>query len=243
MRLQTTFTLALLLFTGASGSAIAGTFSISPTRVELASGQHTAVVTLRNVDAAPLTVQAQVVDWTQPEGVDSHAETREVLVTPPVFTIPPGGEQIVRLALRVPPDPEREKAYRVFFQEIPQAGAGGANTLNFALRVGVPIFVAPPVKAGGLLQWNLHRQDDGKLRVEAVNNGNAHVQVTGFELSLPGVSERVHVEGMKYVLPGSRVGWLVEPPPGLASMPANAWVVGNSDQGAFDAEAGVAPRL
>lgn len=233
----------IALILAAAAPASAGSFSVSPTRVELAAGQRAAVITLRNADSRPLTVQTQLVSWSQSTGEDEYTETRDVLATPPVFTIPAGGEQVVRVALRIPADANREMAYRVFFQEIPGQSASGTNSLNFALRVGLPIFITPAQKVEGKLEWSLQRLDDGKLRVEALNSGNAHVQVTGFELSLAGTAERVPVEGMKYVLPGNRVSWIVEPPAGLAANPASAWVIGSSDSGAFEAQAGLAPRL
>lgn len=223
--------------------AMAGSFSISPTRLELAPGQRAAVVTIRNADSVPLTVQTQLVSWSQAEGEDVYVDTREILATPPVFTIPPNGEQVVRVALRTPPGATNEQAYRVFFQEVPQEAKADVNTLNIALRVGIPLFVVSKEKAAGKLEWKLLSREDGKLQVEASNIGNAHVQVTGFELSLTGTSERLPVEGMRYVLPGSRVSWTVDPPANLASAPASAWVIGTSDQGAFDAQAAIAPQL
>lgn len=102
----------------AAASAAAGSFSVAPTRIELGAGQQTAVMTLHNQDTAgPLTIQASLVGWTQTGGEDAYAPTRELLATPPVFTIPPGGEQIVRIALRRTADAIRELPYRIFFQE------------------------------------------------------------------------------------------------------------------------------
>ena len=167
-------------------------------------GQRTAVITVRNADSAPLTIQTQLVAWTQETGEESYADTRDILATPPVFTIPPNGEQVVRVALRKEPDATIETAYRVFLQEIPGARTVEGNTLNIALRVGVPLFVSPAQKAVGKLEWIARPQADGKLHVEAMNSGTAHVQVTGFEVSLEGHPERIYVNQMKYVLPGTR---------------------------------------
>ena len=230
------------LFLLAAESAPAGSFSVSPTRIELAPGQRAGVVTIRNADTAPLTVQTQVVAWTQDGGEESYADTRDVLTTPPVFTVAPNSEQVVRVALRREPDATREVAYRFFFQEIPQATKAEANTLNMALRVGVPLFVAPLQKAAGKLEWLIRPQADGKWLVEAANSGTAHVQVTGFEVSVDGWPQQVRVQQMKYVLPGSRTSWTVDVAGGTGPVPATAHVVGTSDQGDFNAQAAVAPR-
>jgi fimbrial chaperone protein len=224
-------------------STHAGSFSVSPTRIELSPGQRTAVITVRNADTSPLTVQTQLVAWTQETGEETYTDTRDILATPPVFTIPPNGEQVVRVALRKEPDATLETAYRVFLQEIPGARTTEGNSLNIALRVGVPLFVSPVQKAVGKLEWLARPQPDGKLHVEAMNNGTAHVQVTGFEVSLEGHAERIYVNQMKYVLPGTHASWIVDLPDGVASGPAAARVVGSSDRGNFEAPAALAPRL
>lgn len=216
----------------------AGSFSVSPTRIELQPNQRTAVVTLRNADASPLTVQVELVDWAQSAGDDVYTPTRELLATPPVFTLQPNSEQVVRIALRGAQDAATEKAYRIFFQEVPQAARPGFNGLNVALRVGLPIFIAPLQPAEGKLEWSLSEQE-GKLRIAVTNTGNAHVQVNGFELSMAGVTERLPVEQMRYVLPNATIAWTVDAPTADPASLAQTWIIGSSDRGAFDAKAAV----
>jgi fimbrial chaperone protein len=225
-----------LIALAAAHNATAGAFSVSPTRVEFKGDHRTAVMTLRNADDAPLTVQASLVSWTQPDGEDVYTDTRELLVTPPVFTIAPKGEQIVRLALRREVDATREMPYRIFFQEIPQAQNPTFNGLNIALRVGVPIFVIPKAPAESTLHWEIARTADGKLQIAATNTGNAHVQVTDFKLSFAATDvEKTSINVVKYVLPGSRMIWLT-PMPGNATDTSPAHIHGASDHGEFDAD-------
>ena len=224
----------------AAASAAAGSFSVSPTRIELPVGQRTAVISLRNTDAAPLTVQASLVDWAQPAGEDVYTPTRAVLATPPVFTVPPNSEQIVRIALRGAHDANRELAYRIFFQEVPAGGAAGSNRLNIALRVGVPIFLlTPKVEERPRLQWSAGRAGDGSLNITAANDGNTHVQVTGFEVSYGDAKGATPVSVVKYVLPGNRISWSVTPPVGADAQQLR--IQGHSDRGDFSAEATVVP--
>jgi fimbrial chaperone protein len=223
----------------AAGNAAAGSFSVTPTRIELRGAQRTAVVSLHNADATPLTVQASLVDWTQPQGEDIYVDTRDLLVTPPVFTIPPNGEQIVRIALRRAADPALELPYRIFFQEVPLAARPDFTGLNIALKVGVPIFVLPEPATAGKLEWELHAQADGKLRVDALNKGTAHVQVTDFTITYTGPAATTHVNVVKYVLPGNRVSWIVTPPPTVTGS-TTALIHGFSDRGEFSVETALA---
>jgi fimbrial chaperone protein len=201
---------ALMLATTAP--VVAGSFSVSPTRVEFSNEHRTEVVTLRNAANTPLTVQVSLAAWNQLDGEDQYVDTRELLTTPPVFTLAPNTEQIVRVALRRPADPARELSYRIFFQEVPQAAQIGANSLNVALRVGIPVFVKPAAKQKQTpgLRWDVHRLADNKLQVEAINDGALHVQVTDFELGFGESAEPVGVGVVRYVLPGSRVSWVVD---------------------------------
>jgi fimbrial chaperone protein len=226
------------LFSLAAASAAAGSFSVSPTRVEMTGGKRTAVISLRNVDSSPLTVQISMVGWTQSDGEDIYSPSRDLLATPPVFTIPANGEQIVRIALRRAPDAVRELPYRIFFQEVPQALRISSNTLNVALRVGVPVFVhATRPEEGMYLDWTATRLKSGELMITAANSGNTHVQVTGFDLLFGAATQGLPVSAIKYVLPGSNVSWLVTPPEGadLSRLRIN----GYSDHGEFAADAAV----
>jgi fimbrial chaperone protein len=224
-----------VLFSLAAASAAAGSFSVAPTRVEFDANRRTAAITLRNADTtAPLTIQASLVAWTQEGAEDAYADTRDLLATPPVFTIPPGGEQVVRLALRRQPDARNELPYRIFFQEVPQAGAAVPNTLNIALRVGVPVFVlASRPDEGMYLDWRVTRTAEDELTLSATNSGGTHVQVTGLTL-LPGSGAPLPVNEPRYVLPDSRVSWTVKVPPAFPL--ADLRVDGKSDMGEFAAE-------
>ena len=92
-----------MLYLAAAAQAAAGNFSVSPVRIDLSGTQPTAVVTVHNNAAAPLLVQASTLSWAQPAGEESYAETKDILATPTVFTLPPDGDQIVRVA----PTPRR----------------------------------------------------------------------------------------------------------------------------------------
>jgi fimbrial chaperone protein len=154
-------------------------------------------------------------------------------VTPPVLQLPGNGEQIVRVALRGQPERSQELAYRVVFEEVPQAAPAGFTGLRVALRLSVPIFIAPTLgKAHADLSWDLHALPDGRLEVAATNHGTAHSQVTDFEVQSSGPA--LQSTTGKYVLPGSRVSWVLKTQPGLGQ--GTYTIHGHSDQGEFSAE-------
>jgi P pilus assembly chaperone PapD len=93
-------------------------------------------------------------------------------------------------------------------------------------------------KAHADLSWELHALPDGQLEVAATNHGSAHSQVTDFEVQPSGAGDAgppaLHGMTGKYVLPGSRVSWVLkaEPRPGQGTYTIH----GHSDQGEFSAE-------
>lgn len=215
----------------ATSQAMAGSFSVTPVRIELTGTDRVGTLTIKNTDAHPLTVQSEVVKWTQEGGFDSYEPTRQVLVFPPIFTLQPGEEQIVRVALRAPETGTAEIPYRVFFQEVP-GNAGGVNTLNLALRVGLPLFVSPGNDARADLHWGVTDLGDGRVRVAAENRGTRHLQVTGFEIPLAGAPLQM-TQAPRYVLPGYRIEWTL---PMATALPASGLRIrGTSDQGPFEA--------
>jgi len=198
----------------ATAEVAAGSFQVNPIRVDISKGTTTAAITVRNEGDDAIVIQASIVSWTQDDsGQDVYAPTGEALVTPPIMTIPPAGEQILRVGLRRPPDPQRELTYRLFLEEVPPPPKPGFTGLQVALRVGVPVFVPPLVPGIRRLEWSAQISPDGSIRLAAQNTGNTHVQVTGFELGLPGAGEPLTQQSaLAYVLAGQRRLWTLPAP-------------------------------
>jgi fimbrial chaperone protein len=191
--------------------AHAGTFSISPLRVELSSSAVTGAVTLRNQEATPVVVQAEALLWEQADGQDQLTPTRDVMVSPAVFTVPANGSQLVRVALRRAADPGRELSYRLILTEVPPKAAPGASGLNVALRLSLPVFVAPAAAATPKLDWSAARNGDGALVITARNSGTAHTRVLSFNVAPAADAAAAIVQDVAaYILPGQARSWTLE---------------------------------
>lgn len=189
-------------------AALAGTFTISPLRVDFAADTGMAVLTVRNEDAKPVVVQTQGLAWSQEGGQDALSPSRDLLISPAVFTLPAGGSQIVRVALRRDVDPARELTYRVLLQEVPQAASPDFNGLQIVLRLSVPVFVEPRTAAAPEIAWTVSRGNDGKLSISARNDGSAHARIHRFAVkTADGATTVLNQPELAYVLPGSRRHW------------------------------------
>jgi fimbrial chaperone protein len=215
----------------------ASTFQINPTRISLSKIQSVAVLTVRNESEPARIMQLQVMSWEQQDGENRYEATRELLATPPIFTIPPGGAQIVRVGLRRQPDKLRELSYRLFLQEVPIESASTAE-VKVTLRFGIPVFVAPLEKSTHpLLEWRIVSTPDKTLRIEATNHGRIHVQVTEFSLQ-DATNQAILAEykSMDYLLPEQSRVWLIQPAYTL-SPGASIKITGQTDAGEVSAEA------
>lgn len=188
--------------------AAAGAFSINPVTVSLSAARKVEAVTVVNDGAAPTNIQLELVAWQQSHDGDLYTPTRDLIATPPIFSIPPGGKQVVRIGLRNLPTGSDELAYRLYLREIPAiTGAGGG--VQVALRIGVPVFVEPSIVTPAGLTWKVKRTTDGELQLFATNSGKSHIQITHLLLQLPrrdSGATTIEQRGA-YLLAGSTHSW------------------------------------
>lgn len=204
------------------GLGQAANLSINPVRITLDSSRSIAALHLSNRGNQPVVMQAAVREWAVEDGEDHYTETDALIVTPPVFTVAPGKEQVVRVGLRRPAPNNIEQSFRVFLEQAPAIPAGAEQPtpaptgIQVTLRIGIPVFVSPDAPVTREVEWRARRLDDDKLRLEAVNHGNVHVQVQRLSLLGPDGEALVQNEAMTYLLPGSRRYWVLDLPPAAA---------------------------
>ncbi len=203
--------LGLAVLAWGSAPARAGSFSVNPMRVVLSAAKPVAALEVHNDGAEASVVQLELVAWTQGDNADVYMETGELLATPPILTVPPGGSRVVRIGLRRAPDRDRELTYRLYIQEIPPPLATDFQGMRMTLRVGVPVFVASTAKPKPQLQWRMAAAAEGGIRVSLTNRGNEHVKINDFELSLADGARSSGVQRVStYVLPGQSRNWLIK---------------------------------
>jgi fimbrial chaperone protein len=239
----------LMLFMLATGAACAGTLSLAPVRFSLSATQPIGALTVRNDGDQATVVQLDVADWSQVDGKDFYGATADILATPPIFTIPAGGSQLVRVGLRRAIDTTREASYRVFLQEVPPPSSQTSG-LRVAMRVGVPVFVSPMAAEGAplepaplALRWRLDA-GDGKVRLALANDSDRHVQLLEIALwSADGSRMLLTQAAASYVLAGQAGEWqLALPSHADASAGTALRLLVDSDAGPLHADLVVEPR-
>lgn len=186
----------------------AGSFTVSPVRLDLQPGQSATSLKVGNDAGEAKLIQVTVLRWTRDQGQDQYlAETGPAapIVTPPLFQLPAGGgSQVVRIGFqKAPPPGADERAWRVIVEEVtPAAAVTMANTVAMRLRVSLPLFLAPATPHQEL-RWEGSAAADG-IRLTAINAGNLSERLDQLELKTPAGQSLGRLSGPIYIFPGER---------------------------------------
>ena len=184
--------------------ASAGSFKVDPVQITLPADRQSASLKMTNSDAAPVSVRVATFAWTQVDGRDVYSPTGNVIASPPIFTIPAGKTQIVRVGLR---NRAGAGAYRVILEEIPR-DKPVQGQVQITLRLNLPLYALP--KGGGKaeLGWTAWRDAAGDLIVEGRNRGSRHAQIVQLAADQGGRQHIISTQ-MGVVLPGSARQWKI----------------------------------
>lgn len=169
--------------------AIAGSFGVSPIRLDFDRTAKTGVITVTNDDESRLSFQMKLMVWTQDaQGVDRYAESSDLIFFPLIMTLEPKEKRIIRVGTRSPPS-VNERTYRLFIEEIPDAGEAKLQGTAVAvkLRFGVPLFIAPAIvdKRGSIADAKFGK---GEVQVTVKNSGNQHFRFETITLKAAGTT-------------------------------------------------------
>lgn len=193
----------------------ANAVTIAPVVVELSPARRVVSITFTNPDDLVLRYQAQVMAWSQVDGVDRREPTDDLIVAPPIAEIPPGGSQIFRVALRGPAT-GHEQTYRVIFEDVTEATAAAPTTDALAVQLRVahdlPVFVAAAGTPRGQLRLGpcLDQAPGTMTCVRLDNSGDRYAQVKSLMLERGTWQKEIPVGAR--VLAGAWKQWELELP-------------------------------
>lgn len=180
--------------------------TISPVMLELKPDHRVVAVTVSNESDSLLTLQAETLEWTQPNGKDLNEESDDLLVVPPFAEIRPGDSQIFRVTLRRPALAVAERAYRLVLDdvsEIKRETKGVGVTFSFSHRL--PVFVAGTGKIGPKPRLGMCPPSEPSGCVRLGNEGDRFVQVK--HLTVEGRDWHKEVDTGTRVLAGAWKQW------------------------------------
>jgi len=167
--------------------ASGGSLRVGPTRLDLTELRPVAALEVQNSGDAPALVQIDLFDWTQDGRGDVLMPTRDLVATPMVLNLASGESRVIRVGLRTANHTDTERSFRLFVREVPTAFSDGSN-LQFAVRIGVPIFAVPleahasTVSSSAELSWNWVPDIQGCAAVRLTNSTARHDRVLSAEI-------------------------------------------------------------
>lgn len=239
-----------LAWAGMASPVFAASLQVSPISIEIASQEQGQALYLSNTGTATVRAQVRVQQWSQADGQDQLAPTRDVVASPPLLEIQPGARQMVRIVRLQPAAAGPEKTYRLIVDELPpgQAEPAAAQSagLRFNLRYSIPVFVQPagataPVEAGvpgmqpmsdlsGLTARLAGPGQSGPLLV-LENRGPRRLKLSQLVYVSPQGQRTVLTPGLLgYVLAGQRMQWPLALPAGALQGGASLKAKFNDDQ-------------
>jgi fimbrial chaperone protein len=204
---------------------------VSPLRVSFKTEQQSEIVSIRNTSNQTFTVQPKVMKWSQKDGKDVFEPTRDILVAPPIVDVAAGENQVIRIALKRPPESGKELTYRLFLQQVVAPQKQSSAALAFSWNLSLPVFVTTADSSTvASLKWT--GSVSGKtMTLTAVNSGSMHVQVKKLRVeSSAGVSQS---EQMFYLLPAQQLNLAVPIPAGMGK---SVVLVADTDAGEMKQE-------
>jgi fimbrial chaperone protein len=200
--------LCLSFSLGLAGQTLAASLRVAPVVLDLQAPTAASTIRIWNDARRPINVQIRVFRWSQQNGEDSYEATNDVVASPPMATLRPGGENLVRI-VRTSKRPVRaEESYRLVVDELPEPSRRKAGTVALVVRHSIPVFFATEDAQGAEPAWSVSRQAGGYL-VTVRNGGAKRLKVSNLTLDTggPALGRRDGLVG--YALGNSTATWFV----------------------------------
>ncbi len=120
-------------------AAGAGPVAVSPVSIKLDNGTDFGNLRVGNPGASQTGVEIEVVRVRIEGGREAYEPASEFIVSPPSFMLQPGDNRLMRFRF-TGRRTATEGVYRIFVRQLPDRSSGA---INFAVNIGVPVFVAP----------------------------------------------------------------------------------------------------
>lgn len=199
-------TACLVILLISTGNLLAANFNVKPTRIFVQTLPQSSL-SVKNQGDTEVLIQAELIKWTQARGTDVYAPARDVIISPPMFKIPPGETQIVRVHSLLTDASNQERTYRVILQELPSPNPlSHKPAVSTILRMSVPIFILPNNVEDPEVAWKITRTEKGLL-IRAKNTSNSHILLSSLKLVDDAGSVLFNQKIFVYILAGQPYKW------------------------------------
>ena len=160
----------------------AASLQVSPVSLEIPAPGAATTITLNNPGATPLKAQMRVYRWSLVDGKEHLEPATEVVASPPMASLQPKTDYVVRVVRTAKKPVTSEETYRLVIDEIPEHSNKPGTLIAMAFRSSVPVFFTSLLDAAPNLSWATHVVN-GKRFVTATNNGGRRVRLADLSMS------------------------------------------------------------
>lgn len=186
-----------------------GSFGVTPVVLAVPAPGTVATYKLNNPGSEPVQVQVSGWAWTQDGGADLRMPDDQLLIVPPLALVPARGTQVIRVA-RPAGSSAREVAFRIRFEEVPDAVPARGVMLKTRLRIDVPLFFTPR-QAHASLRWaSVSATGSNQVAIGAVNDGTGFARFNAITLYDSSRQPLAELRQPLYVLANSNRIWTAE---------------------------------
>ena len=211
-------------------AAAAGSYQVVPVRLLFGPRDRAVAVTLTNLGDTPLVLSAELFRWEQgSDGSDQLTPTDDLILAPPMVRLAPKAQQVVRLALLRPANPQVQLTYRMFVREqaTPAQPGDAGVAVPVAVAMNLPVFVTPPQA-----RWDVECEAKAQAagpELRCSNTGTATALVRSARLEQAG-NVVAKFEGGAYLLPGASRPIALQPAIQAGNLPAKLVVMFEDNQ-------------
>ncbi|HET9963004.1 MAG TPA: molecular chaperone [Nitrospiraceae bacterium] len=234
MRSLTLLLASLALAYQLVSSSHAASLRVAPVVLDLKAPTAASTIRVWNDENRPINVQVRVFRWSQRNGEDVYEATNDVVASPPITTLQPGGENLIRIVRTTKRPIQAEESYRIIVDELPDPSRRQNGTVILVVRHSIPVFFSQTNTAGADPSWSVRRVQGG-YQVTVRNTGTQRLKVSDLALSDNGRVLAKQDGLVGYVLGNATASWVV---PGSGSPSGGTLTISaESEAGRFDATA------
>jgi len=191
-----------------TGPARASGLQVEPTSVTIR--ERSEEIFLVNSEDAPLQAQVRVYRWIQDSNGERLEPTEDLLASPPMVQLAPGGRRVVRLVSTGAKS--CEDTFRLAIDELPAPRTETAG-LRYVMHYSVPVFVTPKGcdAIAPQLSWRIEAQG-AAARLMVSNSGTKHAQLSQLTFVAANGQRTELTPGLLgYVLAGAQMAFALAP--------------------------------
>ena len=117
-------------------------YDISPVKLNLDDKNRMTSLQVKNNNTKEASFQITILKKVKKKGHEVLEESKDIVITPVIFHLPPKKSQLVRIALKGPVDVNSENQYTVSIKELPYRGpkrSSDSNTVQLITNFMVPL--------------------------------------------------------------------------------------------------------